>query len=56
MGFEITQGYSSFYYSYDTPLKPKQNLKLKKMIGHKSMIISNLNKKNSKDYGIGEPW
>ena len=46
LGFKITQGYPSFYYSYDTSLKPKQNLKLKKMTGHKSMIISNLNGKN----------
>ena len=37
---------SNFDISYDTPLKPNQQMKLVKLIGHKNMINFTLNDKN----------
>ena len=43
---EKNKKFSNFDISYDTPLKPNQQMKLVKLIGHKPMINFTLNDKN----------
>ena len=43
---EKNKKFSNFDISYDTPLKPNQQMKLVKLIGHKPMINFTLNNKN----------